>query len=222
LAQHKPRRVLYASSAEAYGAREADAYPLRETLTPRPLTPYGASKIAGEAIALASARTYGIPTIVTRAFNHIGPGQDQRFAAASFAARLAVIAEGGEPVLRVGNLAAQRDFLDVRDAAQAYVALLDRGESEEIYNVCSGVPVRMAELLRLLISVAHVPVEVREDPALLRVADTPCSYGDNAKLRETTGWAPSFTLLQSLRDVYDDARARVSGRAAASLETIAP
>jgi len=222
LAQRKPRRVLFVSSAEAYGAQDAVAYPLRETLAPRPVTPYGAGKIAGEAIASASARTYGIPTIVTRAFNHIGPGQNQRFAAASFAARLAVIAQGGEPVMRVGNLSAQRDFLDVRDVAQAYVALLDRGEPGEIYNVCSGVPVSMAEVLRLLIAVAHVPVEVREDPALLRVGDAPCSYGDNAKLRETAGWLPSFTLRDSLRDVYADARVRLSGCDADRLETASP
>jgi GDP-4-dehydro-6-deoxy-D-mannose reductase len=222
LAQRKPRRVLFVSSAEVYGARDASAYPLRETLAPQPMTPYGASKIAGEAIALASARAYGIPTIVTRAFNHIGPGQNQRFSVASFAARLALIAEGGEPVMRVGNLTAQRDFLDVRDVAQAYVALLDRGEPGEIYNVCSGIPVSMAEVLRLLISVAHLPVEVREDPALLRVADTPCSYGDNAKLKATAAWLPKFTLRDSLRDVYADARARVSGCEANHLETVTP
>lgn len=220
LAQRKPRRVLFVSSAEVYGARDASAYPLRETLAPQPMTPYGASKIAGEAIASASARAYGIPTIVTRAFNHIGPGQNQRFAAASFAARLARIAEGGEPVMRVGNLDAQRDFLDVRDVAQAYIALLDRGEPGEIYNVCSGVPVSMAEVLRLLITVAHVPVEIREDPTLLRVGDAPCSYGDNLKLKEIAGWLPKFTLRDSLRDVYVDARTRILRRETNRLETV--
>jgi GDP-4-dehydro-6-deoxy-D-mannose reductase len=208
LAEHRPRRVLFVSSAEVYGARDACAYPLRETLAPQPTTPYAASKVAGEAIASASARTYDIPTIVTRAFNHIGPGQNACFAAASFAAQLAVIAQGGKPIMNVGNLSARRDFLDVRDVAQAYIALLDRGEPGEIYNVCSGVPVSMAEVLRLLITVAGVSVEVRDDPTLLRAGDTPLSYGDNAKLCETAGWRPRFTLRESLRDVYADACAR--------------
>jgi GDP-4-dehydro-6-deoxy-D-mannose reductase len=206
LAERKPRRVVFVSSAEVYGVRDAGAYPLRETLAPAPATPYAASKVAGEAIALASARTYGIQTIVTRAFNHIGPGQNARFAVASFAAQLAAIARGGEPVMRVGNLAAQRDFLDVRDVVQAYIALLDHGEPGEMYNVCSGVPMSMQEVLRRLIAVAHVPVEVRDDPALLRPSDMPLSYGDNTKLREVTGWRPALALHDSLRDVYEDAR----------------
>jgi GDP-4-dehydro-6-deoxy-D-mannose reductase len=206
LAERTPRRVLFVSSAEVYGARETAVYPLRETLAPHPMTPYAASKAAGEAIALGSARTYDIPTIVTRAFNHIGPGQNARFAAPSFALQLAAIAAGAPRVMHVGNLTAQRDFLDVRDVAQAYIALLDRGEPGEVYNVCSGVPVSMAEVLRLLISAARVPVEVRDDPALLRPSDVPISYGDNTKLREAVGWRPAFTLQESLCDVYADAR----------------
>jgi GDP-4-dehydro-6-deoxy-D-mannose reductase len=207
LVSRKPPRVLFVSSGEVYGARDASAYPLREELALHPMTPYAAGKAAGEAIALASMRTFGIPVIVARAFNHIGPGQNTRFSVASFAAKLAAIAEGAEPVMKIGNLLAQRDFLDVRDVAAAYVTLLHRGESGEIYNVCSGRPVSMQEILRLLITVAHVPVEVREDPALLRPSDVPLSYGDAGKLREAMAWRPTFTLQDSLRDVYADARA---------------
>ncbi len=205
-----PPRVLVASSGEVYGARDAAEQPLRESLAPRPLTTYAASKVASEAIALASARTYGIPVIVTRAFNHIGPGQSERFAVPAFARGLAAIAAGGKPLLEVGNLNARRDFLDVRDVVEAYIALAERGESGEIYNVCSGTPVAMQEVLRRLILLARVPVEVREDPARLRPSDVPLAYGDNAKLCAATGWAPRYALDRSLRDAYADARERLA------------
>jgi GDP-4-dehydro-6-deoxy-D-mannose reductase len=203
----KPR-LIYISSAEVYGARPPGEYPLNEALAPRPSTPYAASKVAGEAIALASSRTYGIPAIVTRAFNHIGPGQSERFALPSFARGLSAIANGAPPVLQVGNLETKRDFLDVRDAVLAYIALATDGVDGEIYNVCGSGPVRLADALRELIMIARVAVEVREDPALVRSSDNPISYGDNGKLRAATGWQPHIPLAESLRDVYAEASAK--------------
>jgi GDP-4-dehydro-6-deoxy-D-mannose reductase len=204
----KPRCV-YVSSAEVYGERGYGEYPLRETLAPHPATPYAASKLAGEAVALAASNTYGIPTVVTRAFNHIGPGQDERFAVPSFAKGLAEIANGAKPVLLVGNLETKRDFLDVRDVVAAYIALGHDGQDGEVYNVCSGRAVSIAEILRQLISVAHVAVEVREDPDLMRPSDNPLSVGDNTKLRTATDWMPQFSLAQSLREVYAEALNRL-------------
>jgi GDP-4-dehydro-6-deoxy-D-mannose reductase len=204
----KPR-VLFVSSAEVYGALDPSAYPLRETAAVHPITPYAASKAAGEAIALASERTYAIHSVVTRAFNHIGPGQDERYAIPSFALQLAAIEAGAPAVLRVGNLQAQRDFLDVRDVVTAYIELVERAESGQTYNVCSGRPVSLQEILRRLITIAHVAVEVRDDPERLRPSDVPLSYGDATKLQTTTGWKPTRTLDESLRDVYADARERV-------------
>jgi GDP-4-dehydro-6-deoxy-D-mannose reductase len=205
-----PPRVLVASSADVYGAQPTDAYPLRETVAPRPANPYAASKVAAEALALAFARTYDLDIVVTRAFNHIGPGQDERFAVAGFAAQLARVAEGGSPVVRVGNLEAQRDFLDVRDVCAAYVALLEGGGARgELYNIASGTATSLKEILRRLIEIARVPVEVREDPERMRPSDVPLSVGDAAKLRAATGWSPGISLTAALRAVYDDARARV-------------
>jgi GDP-4-dehydro-6-deoxy-D-mannose reductase len=201
-----PPRLLFVSSGDVYGIRSPAEMPLRETLETRPATPYAASKAAGEAIVLASARTYGVPVVVARAFNHIGPCQSERFAVASFAARLAKIAAGAEPILPVGNLAAARDFLDVRDVVRAYVTLALDGRPGEIYNVCSGEPVTVQEILRLLITLARVAVEVREDPALLRPSDAPVTYGDNSKLHAETGWRRGIALGQTLRDLYAAAR----------------
>lgn len=199
-------RLLFASSAEVYGAREPAAYPLRESMEARPVNPYGASKAAAEAIVLGEARGFGLDAIVTRAFNHIGPGQNERFVVASLAAQLARIAAGGERRLLVGNLEPARDFLDVRDVVSAYVALAREGDSGEVYNVCSGAAVTIRDVLGELVRIARVPVEVREDPARVRTADVPLSVGDPAKLRARTGWRPQIPLTRSLRDVYEAAR----------------
>jgi GDP-4-dehydro-6-deoxy-D-mannose reductase len=195
-------RVMLASSAEVYGKREPHEFPLRESLDPRPANPYAASKAAAEAIALAEWQTYGLDIIITRAFKHIGPGQSDRFVVASMAAQLARIASGEPGPLLVGNIEAARDFLDVRDVVAAYVALARRGEAGEIYNVCSGRAVKIRDILRELILLAHAPVEVREDPARMRPLDVPVAYGSFDKLRDAIAWEPQIPLLQSLRDIY--------------------
>jgi GDP-4-dehydro-6-deoxy-D-mannose reductase len=120
---------------------------------------------------------------------------------------LAQIAAGDTPLFLVGNLTPQRDFLDVRDVVRAYADLAQGGVPGEIYNVCSGVPTRISEVLRQLVMAARVGVEIREDPSLMRPVDVPVAYGDNTKLRAATGWAPAFSLARSLGDVYDAARA---------------
>lgn len=202
-------RVLVISSAEVYGIHRPDRMPLDENAATRPMNPYAASKLAAETYALTWARTYGLDVVVARPFNHIGPGQDARFAVSSFARQLADIAAGGEAVMRVGNLEAQRDFLDVRDVAAAYVLLLANARLGEVYNICSGRPVAIREVLRQLITIARVPVEVRDDPERMRPSDLPILMGDASKLRAAVAWEPQFSLAQSLRDIYDDARARV-------------
>ena len=203
-------RVLIASSAEVYGEQPLAAYPLRETAPALPRNPYAASKVAAEALTLAYVRSFGMNAVVTRAFNHIGTGQDERFAAIAFATQLARVAGGGDQRVLVGNLDASRDFLDVRDVCEAYAALLEGGgKAGEIYNVCSGQATTIRELLRQLITIAAVPVEVREDPERMRPADVPVSVGDATKLHAATGWTPRIPLTAALRAVYDDARARL-------------
>jgi GDP-4-dehydro-6-deoxy-D-mannose reductase len=204
-------RVLIAGSADVYGPHPLAAYPLPEATTLIATNAYAASKIAAEAYAVAMAASYGLHTVVTRAFNHIGPGQDQRFAVASFALQLAEIAAGGNPLLLVGNLNAERDFLDVRDVVAAYIFLLEgAGADGEVYNVASGRTVTMKEILRQLVMIARVGVEIRDDPDRLRPSDVPHLSGDAAKLRAVTGWEPRVPLAASLRDIYADARERVA------------
>lgn len=203
-------RVLIVSTAEVYGAQPPAAFPLRESTPPAPANPYAASKLAAEAFGIASVHAYGLDVIIVRSFNHIGPGQDDRFVVASFAAQLAKIARGGPAEMLIGNLSAERDFLDVRDVVRAYVALLERGERGQIYNVCSGVAVPIRDVLRMLVTTARVAVEIREDPARMRASDTPRFVGDASKLRAATGWAPQIALETSLRDTYRAAYERAA------------
>lgn len=209
-------RLVFASSAEVYGRRPPEDMPLRETLTPRPMNPYAASKAAGEALVLGWSHAFGFEAVIGRAFNQIGAGQDPRFAVAAFAQRLARVASGQERILHVGNVESERDFLDVRDVVAAYLALAERGVTGEIYNVCSGAAVKMREVLRRLVNFAGVPVEIREDPALVRASEIERSVGDPSKLKRTTGWAPRINLADSLREIYEEARSREAAVAATS------
>jgi GDP-4-dehydro-6-deoxy-D-mannose reductase len=199
-------RFIFASSAEVYGAQSNGGRPIDECAALRPANPYAASKAAAEAIVLGEAQTFGIDAVIARAFNHIGPRQSDRFVVPSFAAQLAAIANGAEPVMCVGNLEARRDFLDVRDVVDAYVALAERGTRGEVYNVCSGTATSIRDILAELIRIAHVPVEVREDPERMRPADVPILYGNNEKLRAATGWSPKISLRRSLQDIYTSAQ----------------
>src|SRR5580704_4349765 len=201
-----PPRIVFTSSAEVYGVRDPGEFPLSETLDCRAITPYGASKAAAEAMLLAASRSFGLDVVIARAFNHIGPGQNERFVVASMAAQLARIAAGGAPLLSIGNLSAARDFLDVRDVVAAYLALARDGESGQVYNVCSGRAVAIRDVLRELIAIAHVPVEVREDPTRKRSPDIPLLVGSSEKLQSRTGWQPRIALTRSLRDIYEAAR----------------
>jgi GDP-4-dehydro-6-deoxy-D-mannose reductase len=203
----KPVRVLVVSSAEVYGIQRPERMPLDETAQVRPGNAYAASKMAAETYALAWHRSYGLDTLVARPFNHIGPGQDVRFAVASFASQLAEIAAGAPALMFVGNLEAQRDFLDVRDVVAAYVLLLANGRAGEVYNISSGRAVAIREVLRQLITIARVPVEIRDDPERMRASDLPILSGDATKLRVETGWEPQYSLAASLRDIYAAAQA---------------
>lgn len=209
-ANERAPRLLFTSSAEVYGARAPRDFPLQESLDLHPGNPYAASKAAAEAILLGETRSFGLDAVIVRAFNHIGPGQSDRFVVPSFASQLARIARGASPVLLVGNVDVARDFLDVRDVVRAYIALARDGERGETYNVCSGNAVTIRDVLRELVTIARVPVEIREDPSRLRPSDAPIFVGSAQKLRERTGWAPEIAFGRSLRDVYEAAYAAAS------------
>lgn len=195
-------RLLLVSSAEAYGVVPEDEQPIREDRPLRPTNPYAASKAAAE-MAVLQAGCGGAEVVVARAFNHTGPGQDVRFALPSFARQLAAIRAGrAEPLLRVGNLSARRDLLDVRDVVRAYVALAQAGEPGGVYNVCSGEARTMAEAVDELVELSGTRTRVEVDPERVRPVDLPLLLGDNARLR-ALGWAPAIPFRQTLGDLLE-------------------
>lgn len=206
--RHVPgARVLVTTSAAVYAPSDA---PLHEQAPIGPRTPYGVSKLAQEMLAVAAARDEHLDVVVVRPFNHIGPGQDLGFFAPAFARQIARIEAGIEPgPMRVGNLDARRDLMDVRDTVRAYTLLMRHGRRGGIYNVCRGEAIAIGALLDLLRADVAVPVDVEVDPARLRPVDVPLLVGDHGRLTEITGWQPQIPLARTLRDVLDEQRAAV-------------
>jgi GDP-4-dehydro-6-deoxy-D-mannose reductase len=203
-------RALVVGSAEEYGA-SAGERPLLETTPLRPGSPYAVSKAAQGLLALELARD-GLFVVVTRTFNHTGPGRGKAFAESSFARQIAEIERGLRPAwIEVGNLDTVRDFSDVRDVVRVYWELLGSGSAGEVYNVCSGRGVAMRGILEALLRLARVDIQIRLDPARLRPSDTPVQIGDPGKLERTIGWHPAPDLEQALADLLDDWRRRVRG-----------
>ena len=203
-------RMLVVGSAEEYGLVRPEDNPLTEGHPLRPTSPYAVSKVAQGFLALQYATSLQLPIVRTRTFHHTGPRRGEGFAESSFARQLAEIEAGRRaPRLEVGNLDAVRDFTDVRDVVRAYWALLEEGEPGEVYNVCSGRGVRMADLLHELVALSGLTVEIAVDPARLRPLDVPVLVGDPARLRAATGWQASTPLRQTLRDLLDHWRERI-------------
>lgn len=199
--------VLIAGSTEVYGNIRPEDLPVDEDTPFNPVSPYAVSKIAQDMLALQYHLSHQLKTIRARPFNHIGPRQSNRFAASSFAYQIAQIEAGKqEPVLRVGNLSAQRDFTDVRDMAQAYRLAVLHGQPGQAYNIGSGQAVSMQTILDTLLSYSSVPIEVQTDPTRMRPADVPVVVCDASRFRAATGWEPNYTLSQTLADVLDDWR----------------
>ncbi len=199
-------RVLIPGSALVYRPGRGA---LAEDAEIGPVSPYGLSKLAQEMLAARYAAV-GFGVIRTRSFTHIGPGQNPSYAASSFARQIARIEAGrAEPVLRVGDLDARRDLLDVRDTVRAYRGLMEQGTSGAVYNVCSGAAHPMREVLERLVSLTGVPIEVRVDPARLRPSDYPVLCGDRSRITADVGWAPRIPLSETLRDLLDHWRAAV-------------
>ena len=193
--------VLVVSTAEVYGA--GSGRPFVETDPVAPRSPYAASKAGAELAALETRERTGLKVMIARSFPHTGPGQDERFVAPAFARRLKGARLAGARVVKVGNLEPVRDFLDVRDVADAYVALLARGRPGEIYNVASGTGTSLRELFERLAAVVGVDAIAEPDPEFMRPADIPVLVGDSGRLRAATGWAPRIPLERTLRDLVD-------------------
>lgn len=210
VAGHVPTaHVLCISSADVYGIRDPGEAPLGEGLEPLPATPYGASKAAMEALCGQYSRGRGLRVAIVRPFNLVGPGQSPRFAVPGFARRIAEaeLAGASELALALGNPAAVRDFVDVRDAAAALVEIARQGV-RGTYNLCSGRGTTIADLVESLGALSPLRIQAHRDPDLVRPVDPPALVGDPRLLREATGFVAATPLERSLADLLDDSRAQ--------------
>jgi GDP-4-dehydro-6-deoxy-D-mannose reductase len=200
-------RVLVVGSAEEYGAvREADL-PIDEETALRPMTPYGASKVAADYLALQAYLGGGLETVRARPFNHTGPGQSPRFLVPALARRVAEAERAGEDKVLVGSLDPVRDITDVRDVVRAYRSLVERGEPGEVYNVCSGRGTTVREIAERLLAHAHRKLELVVDENLVRKVEVPRLVGNPSKIGAAIGWSPEIDIDRTLDDVLAEARA---------------
>lgn len=210
--------LVYASSTDIYGASFNAGTAVSEKTLLAPLNIYGATKAAAD-LALGAMAAEGLRVLRLRPSNHTGPGQSDSFAVPAFARQLARIAAGLQPpIMHVGNLDSSRDFLDVRDVCAAYVACLHRASTEgnpipsgSIFNISSGVPRRIGDVLEELREIAGVAVELRADPARMRPSEIPLAISDASRANAVLGWRPTITWHQTLSDVLSDWHNRVAG-----------
>lgn len=203
-------RILVIGSMEEYGRVSAEMLPVTENTPFRPDSPYGVSKVTQDLLGLQYFQSHHLPVVRVRPTNHIGPRQNDQFVTSNFAKQITEIESGlREPVLYVGNLDAQRDFVDVRDMVRAYYLALERGEPGQVYNIGSGQPRSIQEVLDLLLAQSRVPIRIQQDPERLRPSDTPKLYCSAAKFYAQTNWQPTISLETSLRDLLEYWRGKV-------------
>lgn len=197
--------IQIAGSSEEYGLIYENELPVKEDNPLRPLSPYGVSKVAQDRLAFQYHKSYGLKTIITRAFNHEGPRRGEQFVTSNFAKQIADIEKGKkEPVIYVGNLEAKRDYSDVRDIVRAYWLAAEKCDYGEPYNISSEKPRSIKSVLDILLSLSKVKnIEVRQDPERMRPSDVPIVYGDCSKFKEKTGWKQEIPFEKTMGDTLD-------------------
>lgn len=204
-------KIQIAGSSEEYGYARSGELPITEQNPLRPLSPYGVSKVSADLSGQQYHRSFGLHVVITRAFNHTGPGRGEVFVESNFSKQIAAIEQGiQEPVMWVGNLEAMRDFNDVRDIVRAYWLALERGTPGEVYNICSGKALRIRELLDTLLNLSMTThIEVKVDPKRMRPSDVLRLLGDSSKFRRETGWKPEIPLDKTWQDLLNHWRSYV-------------
>ncbi|MDO8269469.1 MAG: GDP-mannose 4,6-dehydratase [Candidatus Levybacteria bacterium] len=197
-------RVLVVSSAEVYGQVSEKDLPIDEETPLKPTSPYAVSKIAQDFLGLQYFLSQNIQCVRVRPFNHSGPYQSPFFAIPAFAKQIAEIEVGKqEPIMKVGNLDAKKDFTDARDIVRAYELLMEKGENGEVYNIGSGKSYKISEVLDMLLSYSKEQIIVEKDQSLMRPIEIPELVCDYSKLHHITGWKPEISIETSLRDTLD-------------------
>lgn len=196
-------RIVQASSAAAYGQILPSELPILESQPPRPVTPYGLSKLAQDYLAAAMARTRRLPVIQGRVFNLVGPGQSDSRIPMTLVSQLRAVRNGKIGRLRVGRVGSRRDFVDVRDVVMAFDTLLEAGVPGEAYNIASGRDFAIKEIIDMLFSISGLNVPLEVDATRIRAEDVPCVRGDIGKIVAATSWRPRISLEDSLRAIWN-------------------
>lgn len=203
-------KILIPGSSEEYGLVYESELPVTELNPLRPTSPYGVSKVTQSTLGFQYFHNYGLKIIRTRSFNHTGPKRSEVFATSNFAKQIAEIELGlKEPVIKVGNLSAKRDFSDIRDIVIAYELAVKHGEPGEVYNIGSGISFSISDILEILMSLSHLKIDVEEDSERMRPSDVPELRCDFGKFHKTTGWEPSIPLQRTLEDLLNDWRKKL-------------
>jgi GDP-4-dehydro-6-deoxy-D-mannose reductase len=194
--------IQLACSSEEYGLVHDHELPITEDNPLRPLSPYAVSKVGQDLLGYQYFMSYHLPIIRTRGFNHEGPRRPPVFVLSDFARQVAEIERGVRaPVLKVGNLDAQRDFTDVRDMVRGYWLALEKGRPGEVYNLCSGKSYSVRQVVDLLLGFSEVKIKVEQDPRRLRPSDVPVLRGDCTKFTRETAWQPEIPFEQTVEDL---------------------
>lgn len=196
-------KVLIIGSSDQYGVIKPEDCPISEEHELNPSSPYAISKTTQEQIAKLYVKAYNMRIIMVRAFNHIGPMQSKNFVVSDFASKVAEIEKGAEPIIKVGNLEAYRDFTDVRDIVRGYTMLIEKGKIGEIYNIGSGNSYKIQEILDKLISLSNKNIKIEIDPDKLRPSDVPIIQCDNSKIKSHVNWEPEYDIKNTLKDTLD-------------------
>jgi len=202
-------RVVLVGSGVSYGNPGAEHLPVSESCPVRPNNPYAASKGAADLLGIQHYLTHGTDVVIARPFNHAGPRQGSNYVLGGLARQVAEVEAGKKTRVEVGNLDVVRDFTDVRDVVRGYRLLALKGQGGEIYNLGTGQGTKIADALEILRSLADTPIEVHVDPARVRPVDQPLLVADSTKLR-SIGWAPQFTIKQTLADMLNSWRTIVN------------
>jgi len=202
--------IQIACSSEEYGMVHDNEVPIKETNPLRPLSPYAVSKVAMDYLGYQYHQSYGVRVVRTRGFNHTGPRRGDTFAESNFAKQIALIEKGKqEPVVHVGNVDAKRDYTDVRDMVKGYLLAVEKCDPGDVYNICTGSTVKIADVLKLLLSYSKIKVEIKEDSDRMRPSDVPILLGDNSKFVAKTGWKPEIVFEKTMEDLLNYWRERV-------------
>ncbi len=203
-------KFLVAGSSEEYGRVRGSDFPITEAIPLKPLSPYGVSKVAQDVLGYQYWQTYGLNVIRSRAFNHTGPRRGEVFVTSNFASQIVQIEQGlRDPIIKVGNLEAERDFTDVRDTVRAYMLLLRDGRVGDVYNISSGKARTIQSVLDALTALSKVDVRVEIDESRLRPSDLPKLEGSFDKIRNAVGWEPEIPFEKTLNDLLNYWRERI-------------